>query len=63
MKPDRLQVFLTPSWLIPKLGEKSWNEELAPSGVTLRFTTQLCNVSELKGSKRCERAALLQPYL
>lgn len=33
MKPDRLQVFLTPSWLIPKLGERSWNEKLVPSGV------------------------------
>lgn len=64
MKPDRLQVFLTPSWLIPKLGERSWNEKLASSGVgTLRFTTQFCKVTELKGSKRCERAALLQPHL
>lgn len=64
MKPDRLQVFLTPSWLIPKLGERSWNEKLASGGVgTLRFTTQFWNVTEPKASKRCERAALLQPYL
>lgn len=62
MKPERLQVFLTPSWLIPKLGERSGNEKLAPGGVgTQRFRTHFCNVRE--GSKPCERAALLQPHL
>lgn len=63
MKPVLLQVFLTPSWLIPKLGESSCNEKLTGAG-TLRFMSQFSDVTESKVSKLCERpAALLQLYL